>query len=418
MTRISFAPLSLTIMMMVLAAAVYPHEQEKDKKHIISTKETRALTEEKSDVVLLDVRTAEEYNSNTGHLKNAILIPVQELEQRVGELEKYKNQTIIAYCRTGRRSGTATELLTKKGFKIMNMEGGIVKWNEESFPIETESLPESKTGTSSIVSTEWLAEQLPKGSIVLLHVGERGEYDSEHIPGAQYIAISEISTPRGEGLTLELPPVARLDSVFESKGISDDYSIVVYWGNDWLSPTTRVYLTLDYLGFGERTYVLDGGMPAWRKEGRPLTREIGTPQKGSLTPHPREEIVVNADWVKSRLHQPNVAIVDSRSEEFYTGVKPGMNQRPGHIPGAASIPFSTVVEENGKFKTVEALKDLFLAAGVSPERQVVTYCHIGQQATFVYFVAKNLGYDVHLYDGSFEDWSKRSELPVETSLTK
>ena len=266
-----------------------------------------------------------------------------------------------------------------------------------------------------IVSTEWLANELPKGKIVLLHVGDRAEYDSVHIPGALYIATSEISTPRGEGLALEIPSTEQLDSVFESKGVSDNSRVVVYWGNDWISPTTRVYLTLDYLGFGEKTFVLDGGMPAWRTEGRPLTKEVQKLQRGSFTPHPRHDVVVNADWVKSRLHQPDVAIVDARNTEFYTGAKPGMNQRPGHIPGAVSIPFSSALEENGKFKTMDALKDLFTSAGAPPGKQVVTYCHIGQQATVMYFTAKYLGYDVRLYDGSFEDWSKRSDVPVETS---
>jgi thiosulfate/3-mercaptopyruvate sulfurtransferase len=269
-----------------------------------------------------------------------------------------------------------------------------------------------------IVSTAWLAEHLASGSIVLLHVGDKEGYEAEHIPGAQLIATSEISTPRGAGLALELPPVAHLDSVFESKGVSEGTRIVLYWGKDWMSPTTRVVLTLDYLGLGERTSVLDGGMPAWRAEGRPLTNDVEPARRGMFIPHPRQDIIVDADWVKSHLHQPDVAIVDSRTTEFYTGEKPGMNQRPGHIPGARSIPFSSVVDESGRFKTADSLKGLFAAAGVTPGSQVVTYCHIGQQASFVYFAAKELGYDVRLYDGSFEDWSVRSDLPVETSPMK
>ena len=138
MNRTSIAAFAFTTLLGVgIVAEAVPPDQGTDKQlQVISTKETQELEKKKSDVVLLDVRTVEEYNSGTGHLKNAILIPVQELEQRVGELEKYKDKTIIAYCRTGRRSGTATEFLTKKGFKVLNMEGGIVKWNEEKLPVE------------------------------------------------------------------------------------------------------------------------------------------------------------------------------------------------------------------------------------------------------------------------------------------
>ena len=86
--------------------------------------------------------------------------------------------------------------------------------------------------------------------------------------------------------------------------------------------------------------------------------------------------------------------------------------RGGYIPGAKSIPFDSVVEDSNKFRSVEALRQLFNAAGAKQGDSVTTYCHIGQQASLLYFVARYLGYDAHLYDGSFEDWSHRPELPV------
>jgi rhodanese-related sulfurtransferase len=93
------------------------------------------LLVEDSSVVLLDVRTPEEFRSETGHLSGAMLIPVQELEHRTVELEQYKERTIIAYCRTGRRSSTAATLLNGKGFNVLNMTGGIVRWNTEQRPV-------------------------------------------------------------------------------------------------------------------------------------------------------------------------------------------------------------------------------------------------------------------------------------------
>lgn len=87
-----------------------------------------------ANILLLDVRTPEEYNSQTGHLKDAILIPVQELEQRINELESHKEKTIIAICRSGNRSGKATTLLNDRGFRAVNMVGGMIRWNEELRP--------------------------------------------------------------------------------------------------------------------------------------------------------------------------------------------------------------------------------------------------------------------------------------------
>lgn len=100
--------------------------------------QVREMIEKDSSIVLLDVRTPSEWNGDSGHLKNAILIPVQELEARVKELEPQKHKTIIAYCRSGNRSNTATKFLSSKGFNVFNMEGGMIQWNAEKFPVVKE----------------------------------------------------------------------------------------------------------------------------------------------------------------------------------------------------------------------------------------------------------------------------------------
>ncbi|MBI3585509.1 MAG: rhodanese-like domain-containing protein [Ignavibacteriales bacterium] len=100
--------------------------------------QVREMIEKDSSVVLLDVRTPIEWRNESGHLKDAILIPVQELEARVKELAPYKHKTIIAYCRSGNRSGTATKFLDAQGFNVFNMEGGMIQWNTEKFPVVKE----------------------------------------------------------------------------------------------------------------------------------------------------------------------------------------------------------------------------------------------------------------------------------------
>ena len=282
--------------------------------------------------------------------------------------------------------------------------------------LATESLQAQtvKVNESLIVSTEWLGKHLEDDTLVLLQVGEKDEFTAAHIPRAQLIQTADISTPRGQGLTLEMPPVDQLKATFEKLGISDKSRIVIYFGKDWVTPTARVFLTLDYLGLGNRTSILDGGLPAWRAENRPVTTEVVEPKKGTLTPHPNTKLIVDAVWVKNNLSDPNVRILDARAPQFYTGAEKGRMPRGGHIPQARNIPFSSLVEESSnKFKSPTALKELFNQADVKPKSSVATYCHIGQQASLLYFVARYLGYDAHVYDGSFEDWSNRAELPVE-----
>jgi thiosulfate/3-mercaptopyruvate sulfurtransferase len=276
-----------------------------------------------------------------------------------------------------------------------------------------------KLNDSLIVTTDWLTKHLHDDALVLLQVGEKDEFMSSHIPRAQFIQLADISTPRGQGLTLELLAVDQLKDTFEKLGVSDNSRIVIYFGKDWVTPTARVFMTLDYLGFGDLTSILDGGLPAWRAEGKPVTADLIEPKKGSLTPHPNSKLVVDAAWVKNNLDKPEVRILDARAPQFYTGAEQGRMPRGGHIPHAKNIPFSSLVEDsNNKFKSASALRDLFNAADVKPNSSVATYCHIGQQASLLYFVARYLGYDAHVYDGSFEDWSKRTELPVEKSIPK
>jgi thiosulfate/3-mercaptopyruvate sulfurtransferase len=278
-----------------------------------------------------------------------------------------------------------------------------------------------------LVTPAWLAEHLHDSNLVLLHVGAKGEFEQAHIPGAQPLLYSDdISTPHDMSnghmaagtLMLELPPVEQLKATFEKKGVSDNSRIIVYFGKDWYSPTTRTILTLTYLGLGDRTSLLDGGIPAWQAAGHPVTAEVKTPAPGHLTPHVHPEVVVDAAWVSSHLHQPAVAIIDARNTQFYTGKNSGGMPRAGHIPGAQSIPFDSLFGSDGKLKDTSALTEIFRGAGVKPGAQVVSYCHIGQQATVIWFAARLLGYEAHLYDGSWDDWSQRKDLPIETSPEK
>jgi thiosulfate/3-mercaptopyruvate sulfurtransferase len=264
-----------------------------------------------------------------------------------------------------------------------------------------------------LVTAGWLSEHLSDPSLVLLQIGDKSVYDKGHIPGAQYLNYADISTPRGQGLTLELPPVEQLVSVFQNLGVSNSSHVILYFGSDWVTPTTRVYWTLDYLGLGDRASILDGGLPAWRAAGKTVATEAKQPAKGSITPAPRKEIVADAAWVSGHLSQPGVTIIDARTKEFYTGSQTDGSPRSGHIPGAANISYLNVVDEKtNQFRSPEAISDLFRAAGLKPGNLMVSYCHIGQRATVLYFTAKMLGYDAKMYDGSWEDWSQRKDLPI------
>jgi len=267
---------------------------------------------------------------------------------------------------------------------------------------------------SLLLTTAQVRERYARGGVVLLHVGERADFNAGHIPGARFFPYEAISTPRGNGLMLEIPAAATLDSVLESLGVSDGSRIVLYWGKDWYSPTTRVFMTLDYLGLGDRTSILDGGFAAWKAAGGPVTTEVTRVARGTLTVKPRSDVVVDAKAVQSAIGDAKVAIIDARDQRFYTGEAEGMHVREGHVPSARNLPFNTLIDDRGAFKSRATLEAMLDAAGATTGKRVVSYCHIGQQATLVYFTARLLGRDARLYDGSWDEWSRRSELPIET----
>ena len=263
-----------------------------------------------------------------------------------------------------------------------------------------------------LVSTTWLARHLRDPNLVLLHVGTQGEYNAMHIAGARFVDLDDISVSEHtqEGLMLEMPTAESLRDRLQKLGISNDSRVVVYYGTDWVSPSTRVVFTLDYAGLDGQTSLLDGGMAAWIREGNKVTDEASAKRVGTLAPLKIKPIVVNAAYVKEHIGKSGVSIVDGRDASFYDGVRNGNThgapQRFGHIASAKSVPFTEVTSDNLFFKSPNDLAALFAKAGVQRGDTIVGYCHVGQQATAMLFAARSLGYPVLLYDGSFQEWSR------------
>jgi len=267
-----------------------------------------------------------------------------------------------------------------------------------------------------LVTADWLASHRSDANLVLLHVGDRDDYATEHIPGAVFVdlraGLSAPRPPEGGGLVLELPDSALLESALRRMGINGDSRVVVYWGSEWVTPTARTIFTLQWAGLGNRTVLLDGGLGAWKAAGQPVTADVPAPPPGNVTVRPQPRLVADADWVQAHGTSAGHHLVDGRAAVFYDGVRADQ-EKSGHIPGAGSIPWTELIQEDGLLlKSPEQLRTLFTAAGVQPGDTVVAYCHIGQYATMVLFAARTLGHEVVLYDGAFQDWAARG-LPVE-----
>jgi thiosulfate/3-mercaptopyruvate sulfurtransferase len=270
------------------------------------------------------------------------------------------------------------------------------------------------TRETTFVTTQWLADHLKDKNLVVLAIGaDQKQFEEAHIPGSVFFEYRDSHEKSAAGLSTELPPMDVLAKNFSKYGVGNDSRVILYWLKDWWSPTGRVYLTLDAMGLGPQTSVLNGGMPAWQTEKRALaTGAVSASAPGKLTPCAQNDVIARLDYVKSSLNSPGVRIVDARDPKVYSGENERAGISAGHLEGAANVYYNDLLDDAGKLKPETDLRKLFTDAGIKPGDRLVTYCFIGQQASALYTVARYLGYDARMYDGSMDEWTKHPELSV------
>jgi thiosulfate/3-mercaptopyruvate sulfurtransferase len=271
-------------------------------------------------------------------------------------------------------------------------------------------------GLEKLVSTEWLAENIQDEKLVLLHYGKKEDFEKEHIPNARLVSLRELIIEKENGLKHELPNNEKIEAVIKSWGINNDSKIVIcYTDENALAVVTRLYVTLDYAGLGDQTAILNGGLLQWKAEERRVTPEVLDYTPRSFQIKVNRNVLVDKDWILENLDNPNVVIIDSRPEEQYSGSDEDHNSsRKGHIQGAINIPFFNIQmdEKTYLIKDKMGLQKLFEDNFITENTTIVTYCGSGIWAAPIYFIAKYLGYKVHLYDGSFQEWGNDETLPI------
>ncbi len=277
----------------------------------------------------------------------------------------------------------------------------------------------STTTAKALVSTDWIAEHGKDKGIRVVEVDvDPTNYDKGHLEGAvgwnwkkdlQHQVVRDVA---GKDELAEL---------LGQSGITPDTAIVLYGdNNNWFA--AYAYWALKYYGH-DKVQLVDGGRVKWEKEGREYSADVPSHEATKYHFHssPREEFRAYKDQVHSKIGK--AALVDVRSPKEFSGellapenLPQEGAQRGGHIPTAASIPWATAVNaDDGTFKSVDELKEIYGGKGITPNKEVIAYCRIGERSAHTWFVLRELlGYpDVRNYDGSWTEWGSSIRAPIE-----
>lgn len=275
----------------------------------------------------------------------------------------------------------------------------------------------------TLVSTGWLAAHLSDPDLRILDASwylpdmnrdAQAEYEAQHIPGARFFDIDEISDQRS-ALPHMVPPVEKFMSRMRAMGVGDGHQVVIYDGAGIFS-APRVWWLFRLMGKTD-VAVLDGGFPKWQAEGHPTEDMAPVVRDRHMTVQRQNHMVRDVTQVAAASKLGDHEILDARAPARFAGTEPEPRPglRSGHIPGARNLHYRTLLNDDGTMKSPAELRTVFQAAGTDLGKPVITTCGSGITAAIINLALERIGHRQHsLYDGSWAEWGMYDDLKVVT----
>ena len=273
--------------------------------------------------------------------------------------------------------------------------------------------PKGYANPQLLITTSVLSDRLAASSepLVLVDFRPAEVFAAGHIPGAVHLDLFGVSL-----IDTDPAPLSAflwmIGHLFASRGVAPERTVVVYDERSGMR-AARAFWFLEYFGHPD-VRQLDGGFGAWEREGRQVSREAVSPKSSDWTVGRSDERLATWRDLRDRLDAAGVAVLDTRSDGEYCATTVRA-KRGGAVPGAVHIEWTRNLDDDGAFKPAAELRQMYETAGVTPDKEVISYCQGGYRAAHSYLALRLLGYPrVRNYIGSWKEWGDRDDLPIET----